>query len=61
VPRVQVIADPEAPAQQSGRLLDERVSSIHITDRSSALQLIERIGWAIDEAERVEHARQRSG
>jgi hypothetical protein len=32
-------------------LLDERVLPIHLTDGHAAEQLIERIGWAINDAE----------
>jgi len=34
-------------------LLDERVLAIHLTDGHSAEQLIERIGWAINDAEEL--------
>lgn len=37
---------PEAPV-----LLDERVCPEHLSDGHSAAQLIERLGWAIDDAE----------
>jgi len=34
-------------------LLDERVLPIHLSDGHSAEQLIERIGWAINDAEEL--------
>ena len=34
-------------------LLDERVLAIHLTDGHAAEQLIERIGWAINDAEEL--------
>ncbi|HUH80273.1 MAG TPA: hypothetical protein VLZ06_03005 [Solirubrobacteraceae bacterium] len=40
-------------------LLDERVLPIHLTDGHAAEQLVERIGWAINDAEelaRQDHA-----
>jgi hypothetical protein len=37
---------PDAPV-----LLDERVCSEHLSDDHSAAQLIERLGWAINDAE----------
>jgi hypothetical protein len=37
-------------------LLDERVCSDHLTDEHSAAQLIERLGWAINDAEEAERA-----
>lgn len=55
--RIIVMADPterrEAPV-----LLDERVCSVHIADSHSATQLIERLSWAISDAERAERATQ---
>jgi hypothetical protein len=40
---------PDAPV-----LLDERVCSEHLSDDHSAAQLIERLGWAISDAESTE-------
>jgi hypothetical protein len=37
-------------------LLDEKVDSVHIDSEHSAWQFIERLGWAISDAEEVEHA-----
>ena len=37
-------------------LLDERVCSDHLSNDHSAAQLVERLGWAIDDAERTERA-----
>jgi hypothetical protein len=55
--RIIVMADPterpDAPV-----LLDERVCSAHITDSHSATQLIERLSWAISDAENAERAAQ---
>jgi hypothetical protein len=42
---------PDAPV-----LLDERVCPEHLSDDHSAAQLIERLGWAINDAESVEKA-----
>ncbi len=51
--RIIVTADPtdrhDAPV-----LLDERVCSLHLADDHSAAQLIERLGWAITDAENTE-------
>jgi hypothetical protein len=38
-------------------LLDEPVSSEHLEEGSAADQLIERLAWSIDDAERAEAAR----
>ena len=35
-------------------LLDESVSSIHLEDQHNAAQLVERIGWAISDAESMQ-------
>jgi hypothetical protein len=42
---------PDAPV-----LLDERVCPEHLSDHHSAAQLIERLGWAINDAEKTEPA-----
>ena len=42
---------PETPV-----LLDERVSSIHLCDEHAAEQLIERLAWAVGDAEAAEAA-----
>jgi hypothetical protein len=42
---------PDAPV-----LLDERVCPEHLNDHHSAAQLIERLGWAVTDAERAERA-----
>jgi hypothetical protein len=42
---------PDAPV-----LLDEHVRSEHLSDDHSAAQLIERLGWAVADAENAERA-----
>jgi hypothetical protein len=42
---------PDVPA-----LLDERVCPAHLSDGHSAAQLIERLGWAISDAESTERS-----
>jgi hypothetical protein len=37
-------------------LLDERVYSVHLSTGHAAGQLIERLGWALSDAEEVERA-----
>ena len=37
-------------------LFDEQVSAIHVDNKHSAHQLIERLAWAIHDAEEIEHA-----
>jgi hypothetical protein len=53
--RIIVMADP-TERRDAPILLDERVCSAHITDNHSAAQLIERLGWAITDAENTERA-----
>lgn len=58
MPRVMVIAN------QTSRfigpvLLDERVESLHLSDDHSTAQLMERLGWAVADAEDAERAQRR--
>jgi len=59
--RIIVTADqaPQArsPSSSSGPgdvLLDERVNSIHLSDSHAAEQLIQRLAWAVTDAEEAE-------
>ena len=52
MPRVTVIT--ERPQRGSNVLLDEQVSSVHLSTDHSAGQFIERLGWAIRDAEDAE-------
>jgi len=62
--RIIVTADPatgRSSAQTDrGVLLDERVSSIHLADGHAAEQLIERLAWAVTDAEESEGSRRAS-
>jgi hypothetical protein len=40
---------------QTPVLLDERVESVHLCDDHAAEQLIQRLAWAISDAEQFEH------
>lgn len=51
--RVIVTADSVEP-RDPPVLLEERVGSIHLSDDHAADQLIERLGWAISDAEELE-------
>ena len=55
MPRVIVISEPDARGR-SAVTLAERVVSAHVSDDHSAAQLIERLGWAIVDAEDAELA-----
>jgi hypothetical protein len=42
-------------------LLDESVYAVHLSTGHAAMQLIERLGWALSDAEEVERATRRAG
>jgi len=50
--RIIVTADARGSVEQR-ILLDEGVCSAHMSDEHSASQLLERLGWAVTEAERT--------
>ncbi len=58
MPRIIITADPGEKlgtlSLQFPVLLDERVDSIHLSDEHAAQQLIERVGWAVSDAEDAE-------
>ncbi len=59
MPRVIVTADPVSSrlTAETPVLLDERVHSVHLSSGHAAAQLIERLAWAISDAEDAESAR----
>ncbi|MGO8905825.1 MAG: hypothetical protein ACLQMH_09420 [Solirubrobacteraceae bacterium] len=57
--RVMVISE-LSNRGNGGVLLDERIQSVHLSDDHSAMQLIERLGWAIDDAEVAERVQGRT-
>jgi hypothetical protein len=53
----RIIVMPDGESGESAPILfDEQVSAIHIDDRHSAIQLIERLTWAVHDAEEIDHA-----
>lgn len=58
--RIIVTADPDAdhgaraPRGESQVLLDERITSLHLQDGHAAGQLVERLTWAVTDAEQAE-------
>jgi hypothetical protein len=56
MPRIILTTDPATVPQEISVLLDERVSSVHLSTDHAASQLIERIAWAIADAEDAEQA-----
>ena len=57
MPRVIVTTDPLRLPQDLAVLLDEQVQSVHLSSGHAAAQLVERIAWAISDAEEAERAR----
>ncbi len=58
--RIIVTADPIAD-HAAPVLMNESVYSIHLDSDHNAAQLIERLGWAISDAENTERAEQDAG
>ena len=56
MPRVIVTSDPTRIPPHASVLLDEQVSSVHLGSGHAAAQLIERLAWAISDAEETERA-----
>ena len=58
--RILVMTDPldrrrsAMPTGETPVLMDEHVSSVHLVDGHAAEQLIERLAWAVSDAEEVE-------
>jgi hypothetical protein len=53
MPRILVTID-HAGRTGAPVMLDERVLSMHLSDGHAAEQLIERLGWALNDAEALE-------
>jgi hypothetical protein len=55
MPRIIVTTAPvSAPVTDAPVLLDEHVHSVHLSDDHAAAQLVERLAWAITDAEDAE-------
>lgn len=54
MPRIIVTTDPSEPQGEISVLMDERVHSVHLAGSHAAAQLIERLAWAINDAEEEE-------
>ncbi|HEY4812555.1 MAG TPA: hypothetical protein VIH71_16020 [Solirubrobacteraceae bacterium] len=59
MPRIIVMADPTSPdlAEETPVLLDEQVRSVHLSTNHAASQLVERLAWAVSDAEKAESDR----
>jgi hypothetical protein len=62
MPRIIVTTDPisSEPTDETAVLLDEHVHSVHLSTDHAAAQLVERLAWAVSDAEHAEGARPRS-
>jgi hypothetical protein len=56
MPRVIVTTDRSQQRADAPVLLDEHVDSVHLSSDLAAAQLVERIAWAIGDAEHAERA-----
>lgn len=54
MPRIIVTTDTTERAPQGSVLLDELVHSVHLSTGHAAAQLVERLAWAISDAEEAE-------
>lgn len=56
MPRIIVTADPVSsePSDETPVLLDEQVRSVHLSTGHAAAQLVERLAWAVSDAENAE-------
>jgi hypothetical protein len=58
MPRIIVTTDPVSsePTDESPVLLEEHVHSVHLSSGHAAAQLVQRLAWAVSDAEHAEHA-----
>ncbi|HXR28772.1 MAG TPA: hypothetical protein VN772_04265 [Solirubrobacteraceae bacterium] len=56
MPRVIVTTTPNRLPQDVAVLLDEQVQTVHLSSDHAAAQFVERIAWAISDAEDAEGA-----
>ena len=54
MPRIIVTTDPSQQPDDTPVLLDEHIRSVHLSSGLAAAQLVERIAWAISDAEHAE-------
>jgi hypothetical protein len=57
MPRIIVTTDPPELPGGTPVLLDEQVHSVHLSTGHAAAQLVERLAWAISDAEDAEGRR----
>ncbi len=56
MPKIIITADHAAQDHAAPVLLEESVSSVHLSTDHAARALIERLGWALSDAEELERA-----
>jgi hypothetical protein len=56
MPRIIVTTDSSQRRNDVPVLLDERVHSVHLSSDLAAAQLVQRIAWAVGDAEHAERA-----
>jgi hypothetical protein len=56
MPRIIVTTDLSQQRDDAPVLLDEHVHSVHLSSDLAATQLVERIAWAVSDAEHAERA-----
>jgi hypothetical protein len=56
MPRIIVTTDSSQQRDDAPVLLEEHVRSVHLSSDLAAAQLVERIAWAVSDAERAERA-----
>jgi hypothetical protein len=59
--RIIVTTDPGAHSADNPVLLEESVYSVHLSTDHASKQLIERLGWALNDAEEIESTRSDRG
>jgi hypothetical protein len=59
MPRIIVTTHPSQPSGVSDVLFDEDVYSVHLSTSHGAGQLVERLAWAVRDAEDAETRRER--
>jgi hypothetical protein len=57
MPRVIVTIDHDEQPTPEPVVFSEYVDSVHLDSDHSAMQFVERLGWAISDAEKIEHTR----
>jgi len=56
MPRIIVTTDQSQRRDDAAVLFDERVHSVHLSSELAAAQLVERIAWAVSDAEHAERS-----